>query len=232
MDERTSIDVRVEHMLTEARVLLPGAQALFGFQMAVLLTEAFADLPASSKLLHAVALCCIALAVILLMAPASFHRIAFRGENTEFFHRIGSRFVIASAFPLAAGITSDLYVAVTKALDSAAAGAVLATATAALLVMLWFIRPLMHRNSINENAMPKQTSSQQGFQVLWPKVSVVIFDVEGTLVDACAADIALLARDVNAVRLRSSPVGVAVPLRDGRPRYVGSAHAGAFNKSA
>ena len=117
MDERTSIDVRVEHMLTEARVLLPGAQALFGFQMAVLLTEAFADLPTSSKFLHAVALCCIALAVILLMAPASFHRITFRGENTEMFHRIGSRFVIASAIPLAAGITGDLYVAVTKALE-------------------------------------------------------------------------------------------------------------------
>jgi hypothetical protein len=81
MDEQTSIDVRVEHMLTEARVVLPGAQALFGFQMAVLLTEAFADLPASSKFLHAVALCCIALAIILLMAPASFHRITFRGET-------------------------------------------------------------------------------------------------------------------------------------------------------
>jgi hypothetical protein len=148
MDERTSIDVRIEHMLTEARVLLPGAQALFGFQMAVLLTEAFADLPASSKFLHAIALCCIALAVILLMAPASFHRIAFHGENTESFHRIGSRFVIASAIPLAAGITSDLYVAVTKALNSAAAGAVLAMATAALLVTLWFIRPLMHRSLV------------------------------------------------------------------------------------
>jgi hypothetical protein len=149
MDEHTSIDVRVEHMLTEARVLLPGAQALFGFQMAVLLTEAFADLPTSSQFLHAVALCCIAIAVILLMAPASFHRIAFGGENTESFYRIGSRFVIASALPLAAGITSDLYVAVTKALDSAAAGAVLATVTVALLVTLWFIRPLMHRNSID-----------------------------------------------------------------------------------
>lgn len=148
VDERTSIDVRVEHMLTEARVLLPGAQALFGFQMAALLTEAFASLPASSKFLHAVALCCIALAVILLMAPASFHRIAFHGENTESFHRIGSGFVIASAIPLAAGITGDLYVAVTKALNSAAAGAVLAIATAALLVTLWFIRPLIHRKSI------------------------------------------------------------------------------------
>jgi hypothetical protein len=148
MDEQTSIDTRVEHMLTEARVLLPGAQALFGFQMAVLLTEAFEALPASSKFLHAVALCCIAIAIILLMAPAAFHRITFHGENTESFHRIGARFVIASAVPLAAGITADLYVAVTKALGSAAAGAALATATAALLITLWFIRPLMGRDSI------------------------------------------------------------------------------------
>jgi hypothetical protein len=150
MDERTSIDIRVEHMLTEARVLLPGAQALFGFQMAVLLTEAFGALPLSSRVLHAIALCCIAIAIILLMAPAAFHRLTFHGENTEPFHRIGSRFVIASAVPLAIGITTDLYVAVTKALYSAVAGAVLATATGALLVTLWFIGPLVHRNSIDK----------------------------------------------------------------------------------
>jgi Family of unknown function (DUF6328) len=149
MDERTSIDIRVEHMLTEARVLLPGAQALFGFQMAVLLTEAFEALPATSKYLHAVALCCIAIAIILLMAPAAFHRLTFHGENTEAFYRIGSRFVIVSALPLAVGITADLYVAATKALYSEAAGAALAIAVAALLITLWFIRPLMHRNSID-----------------------------------------------------------------------------------
>jgi len=32
--------------------------------------------------------------------------------------------------------------------------------------------------------MPKQLGSRQCLQVLWPKVSAVIFDVEGTLVDA------------------------------------------------
>jgi Family of unknown function (DUF6328) len=84
----TSIDVRVEHMLTEARVLLPCAQALFGFQMAILLTDAFAELPSASKVLHAAALCCIALAIILLMSPAAFHRIAFGGKNSERFYRV------------------------------------------------------------------------------------------------------------------------------------------------
>src|SRR6185503_6232327 len=38
-----------EHMLTEARVLLPGAQAMLGFQLAVLLTESFTQLPESAK---------------------------------------------------------------------------------------------------------------------------------------------------------------------------------------
>ena len=105
-EQDTPIDVRVENMLTEARVLLPGAQALFGFQMAVLLTDAFGNLPETSKILHAAALCSIALAIILVMAPAAFHRIAYRGENTETFHRIGSGFVIASVVPLAVGITA------------------------------------------------------------------------------------------------------------------------------
>jgi Family of unknown function (DUF6328) len=141
----TSIDVRVEHMLTEARVLLPGAQALFGFQMAILLTDAFAELPAASKVLHAAALCCIALAIILLMSPAAFHRIAFGGQNSERYYRIGARFVIASAIPLAIGITFDLHVALARALDSLVAGALIATAIGLVLTFLWFIQPLLIR---------------------------------------------------------------------------------------
>jgi hypothetical protein len=143
----TPIDVRVEHMLTEARVLLPGAQALFGFQMAVLLTDAFGDLPPSSKVLHAVALCCIATSIILLMSPAAFHRIAYGGENTETFHRIGSGFVIASVVPLAAGITSDLYVSIARALDSAPLGAAVAGVVGLVLVGLWIVQPLVLRGA-------------------------------------------------------------------------------------
>ena len=146
-EQDTPIDVRVEHMLTEARVLLPGAQALFGFQMAVLLTDAFGNLPPSSKVLHAAALCCIALTIILLMSPAAFHRIAYGGENTESFHRIGSGFVIASVVPLAAGITSDLYVSIARALDSAALGAAVAGAVGLVLFGLWIVQPLVLRGA-------------------------------------------------------------------------------------
>ena len=145
-DERdTPIDVRVEHMLTEARVLLPGAQALLGFQLAVMFTEAFGQLPSSSTIVHVAALCCIALAVILLMAPASFHRISFHGQNTEGFHRLGSALILAAAVPLAGGIVGDLYVAVTKALDRPAVGVAVAAAAFLVLAMLWLAHPLMLR---------------------------------------------------------------------------------------
>ena len=117
-DHVTPLTPRIESMLTEARVLLPGAQALFGFQMSILLTERFGELDAGQRIIHAVSLGSIALAIILLMAPAAFHRIAFGGENTEGFFRIGSRLVIASALPLALGISGDLYVAASLALSS------------------------------------------------------------------------------------------------------------------
>jgi len=145
----TPIDVRVEHMLTESRLLLPGAQALFGFQLTVLLTPAFDKLAENLKLTHAFALCSIALTIILLMTPAALHRISFGGQNTESFHRMGSAFVIAAAVPLAFGISADLYVAIAKALGSAPIGFAVACALAALLAVLWFAQPLAlrHRHS-------------------------------------------------------------------------------------
>lgn len=149
-ERHTPLDVRVEQMLTETRVLLPGAQALFGFQLVVLLTDAFDKLPEILKLAHTLALCAVALSVILMMAPAAFHRISFGGRNTERFVRIGSGFVIASAAPLAIGICGDIYVAVSKALPTSALGAAAALVVAALLAGLWFIQPLILRRRMSK----------------------------------------------------------------------------------
>ena len=41
----TPLHAKIEQLLTEARVVLPGAQALFGFQLAIVLTRAFERLP-------------------------------------------------------------------------------------------------------------------------------------------------------------------------------------------
>ena len=46
-DEKVPLPKKIDQMLTEARVIVPGAQALLGFQLAVVLTQSFDELPAS-----------------------------------------------------------------------------------------------------------------------------------------------------------------------------------------
>ena len=56
-------------MLIEARVVLPGVQALLGFQFVVVLTDSFERLPPFSQYVHLASLGLMALAMILLMTP-------------------------------------------------------------------------------------------------------------------------------------------------------------------
>jgi hypothetical protein len=66
----TSVKDRIEQVLTEARVILPGVQALLGFQLSIMLMQGFESLPLSSKYIHLTSLALMALCMILLMSPA------------------------------------------------------------------------------------------------------------------------------------------------------------------
>jgi hypothetical protein len=140
-NEPTPLEIKIEHMLTEARVIIPGGQALLGFQFVATLTKAFSDLPASVQNVHVAGLCAVALSVMLLMTPAALHRIAFAGENSRKFFRIGSRFVVSASVPLAAGTAADIYVVFVKVIENQSIA--LTAASAALLIMLglWFVLP-------------------------------------------------------------------------------------------
>jgi Family of unknown function (DUF6328) len=97
----TPLHAKIEQLLTEARVVLPGAQALFGFQLAIVLTQSFERLPSMSKAVHAASLFLVALAIVMLMAPAAYHRIVYAGEDTQDMYRIGSALVTVATVPLA-----------------------------------------------------------------------------------------------------------------------------------
>jgi hypothetical protein len=143
--EPVDIPTKIEQMLTEARVILPGAQALFGFQLIVMLNPAFAALEDGPKRVHAVSLLCVALTVILLMAPAAIHRLSFAGENTVKMLRIGSHLVTAALLPLCLGLSGDIYVAVGKSLGNEALGLAAAGLILSLLLAIWYVWPLAIR---------------------------------------------------------------------------------------
>ncbi len=141
----TPLSTKVEQMLTEARVIIPGCQALLGFQFIAMLTHAFDELPADAKLMHAAALCFVTIATILLMTPAALHRQSFGGDDSERFLRLGSAFVIAASLPLALGIAADVYVVFLTITHSTA---VTITASLTLLLvtlLLWYLYPMWLR---------------------------------------------------------------------------------------
>jgi hypothetical protein len=145
MTENTSLDERITQMLTEARVVLPGVQALLGFQLASVISQSFERLPTSSKAVHAASLGCITVAVILLIAPAAYHRIVFSGQDTEEVHRFGSWFVTCATAPLALGLAGDIYVVLTEITASAMTGILIASFTLVFLVGLWHVLPAVIR---------------------------------------------------------------------------------------
>ena len=143
--EDPGLHEKIDQMLTEARVILPGAQALLGFQLAIVLTEAFEKLPPAMKLAHGMALIFVVLTIIFLMAPAAYHRIVYTGEDSEAFCRIGSRFVIASTVPLALGLATDVFVVGTRIIASTIGALLVSIAVVAMLIGLWHCLPLLAR---------------------------------------------------------------------------------------
>ena len=134
----TDLSTKIEQVLTEARVVLPGAQALLGFQFAAILMDAFEKLPRTSQLVHLASLGLIAASIVLLMSPAAFHRIVESGQDTERLHRFSSAMVLCAMVPLAFGIAGDCYVVLDKVLDSAGLALTLAGVSLIFFFGLWF----------------------------------------------------------------------------------------------
>ena len=144
---RTPLSTKVEQMLTEARIIIPGCQALLGFQLVAMMTQAFDELPQDAKIMHAAGLCCVTIAMILLMTPAALHRLSFAGSDSERFLRLGSAFVIAGPLPLALGIAADVYVVFLK-INHSATFTVLASSVLLLAMLaLWYFYPVWLRAS-------------------------------------------------------------------------------------
>jgi Family of unknown function (DUF6328) len=147
-----SLKSKIEQMLTEARVIIPGAQALLGFQLIAVLTKAFSELPPFFRYIHCAGLSAVTLSVILLMTPAALHRIGFRGEDSPTFFRIGSRFVVAGSVPLAVGIAADVVVVFFKAIGSESGAIAAGLVSLFALFGLWLGYPFCLRAATSSQA--------------------------------------------------------------------------------
>lgn len=134
----TPLPEKISQLLTEARVVLPGAQALLGFQFIAILSQTFSKLPESSKLMHIGSLAAIALTTMMLMTPPAYHRIVENGESTERFKRFATRVILLAMVPLALGLSGDFFVVLRIVTESVP----LSVFSAALMLLMflggWF----------------------------------------------------------------------------------------------
>lgn len=134
----TALKTKIDQVLTEARVVLPGAQALLGFQLITMFMDGFDKLPNSSKYVHLASMALMALTMILLMSPAAYHRIAERGEDTTRLHRVASVLLVAAMITLPLGICGDVYIVFYKVTSSVAGSFGIAVAVLAFFYGTWF----------------------------------------------------------------------------------------------
>ena len=132
----------VSHLLEECRMVLPGIQALFGFQLVAVFNQAFWEkLNGVEQFIHLGAVALVVIAIALVMTPAAYHRQAERDGVSEQFVVLSSRVMLWSMVPLVLAICLDFYVIARLILHNAALSAAFAILMCALFVLPWFILP-------------------------------------------------------------------------------------------
>ena len=139
--ERTALHEKIELMLTEARVVLPGIEGIIGFQLVIPMTTAFDQIPAEARYMHFAALFLVALGSVLLLSPPPVHRLAFHGRDSARFHLIGSRLITVALAPFALGVACDFYVAVGRMLGYGGNAMMAAALMFAIMMITWYAVP-------------------------------------------------------------------------------------------
>lgn len=143
--ERESLKDEMRNVIEEARMVLPGIQALFGFQTAAVFNNRFTDLPAAAVFAHLLALGLLTLSIALVMAPAAYHRLAERGQVSRHMIMLSSRLISAAMVPLMGALALDTFVVVVAVMEEMRYGVIAAAGTLLVCSGLWFAFPLHAR---------------------------------------------------------------------------------------
>jgi cobalamin synthase len=146
--KRASLETAASNLLEEARMLLPGTQTLFGFQLIVVFNGAFGRLSTVEQYLHLVAMLLTAGAIALLMAPAAYHRQAEPEHLSRQFVRMSSRLLTAGTVPLAIAIAIEVYLVASLVTRPDWLSVAAALAVLLVFTLLWYVLPARRRSRV------------------------------------------------------------------------------------
>jgi hypothetical protein len=143
-DERAELTLAdaASTLLDECRMVLPGVQAIFGFQLMVVFQQTFGEkLDKSDQCLHLAALVLVAIAAAVIMTPAAYHRIHGPREVSDHFIRLSSRLLLFALAALAAGLALDVFILGKLVLERELLAAALAAGVFGVTVFMWYLFP-------------------------------------------------------------------------------------------
>ena len=146
---RETLEEEATHVTDEARMVLPGVQAVLGFQLVAVFNQRFQDLSAAEQLLHLAAFLLTALAMGLVMTPAAYHRQVERGRVSRRFIDLSSTLLTLAMLPLIVGVCLDTYLIARLILNEQELAMIVAAGTAVLLAGLWYGLPAVCRHLKN-----------------------------------------------------------------------------------
>jgi hypothetical protein len=145
--EELSLNDAASHLLEECRTVVPGMQALFGFQLIVVFNTAFREqLSSIERTIHLTAIMLVTIAIALVMAPAALHRQTEPLAISRRFIRISSWLLMASMAPLALGICLDVYLVSRVIVGTHGVAAIVAASLLGVFIVCWLLLPRLSRN--------------------------------------------------------------------------------------
>ncbi len=141
-DKKEQLEREHGELLEELRSLIPGAEVLFGFLLAIRFTGQFKGLTDTQRYVYFGTLLSTAVALVMLLAPAAFHRIRFREGDKEVMLRKGNREAIAGTVAIALAFTGVLFL-VTDLVFSIPVAIAAAIAFFALTAWRWWLIALI-----------------------------------------------------------------------------------------
>lgn len=140
-DPKARLEREHNELLQELRSLIPGAEVLFGFLLAVSFTNQFGELSDTQRYVYFATLVATGLALVLYLAPASYHRLRFREGDKDYMLRKANREAIAGTVASSVALTGVLYL-VTSFVFGTAEAVVAAIAFFAFTAWRWWSHAL------------------------------------------------------------------------------------------
>jgi uncharacterized protein DUF6328 len=140
------LDRNTVELLNELRIAGTGIQVLFAFLLILPFNRGWTRTDSFQRTVYFITLLVVALAAFLLMAPPIHHRLLFRHGEKPFLIRTGNYMAIAGMICLGIGFVGIL-VLIADYVVGGAAPVIVGVLAAAIIVVLWFMVPLVRRDA-------------------------------------------------------------------------------------